>query len=73
MPTICITEVFSRPLQQRGKDTALMQQGNVVNLDSATALEAARLGYRHNIPLPTVLSWRLHICIKPESDAEPRF
>ncbi len=56
VPTICITEVFKRVLQQRGEDAALqaaalMQQGNVVDLDSAIAIEAARLGYKHNIPL----------------------
>lgn len=56
VPTICITEVFKRVLQQRGEDasllsTALMQQGNVVALDSTIAVEAARLGYKHSIPL----------------------
>ena len=56
VPTICITEVFKRVLQQRGEDAALqaaalMQQGQVVELDSAIAIEAARLGYRHNVPL----------------------
>jgi predicted nucleic acid-binding protein len=29
---------------------ALMQQGQVVDLDSPIAIEAARLGYHHNIP-----------------------
>ena len=56
VPTICITEVFKLVLQQRGEDAALhaaalMQQGNVVDLDSAIAVEAARLGYKNNIPL----------------------
>ena len=56
VPTVCITEVFKRVLQQRGEDAALlaaalMQQGNVVDLNSAIAIEAARLGYKHNIPL----------------------
>jgi predicted nucleic acid-binding protein len=56
VPAICITEVFKRVLQQRGEDAALhaaalMQQGNVVDLDSAIAIEAARLGYKHTIPL----------------------
>ena len=56
VPTICITEVFKRVLQQRGEDAALqaaalMQQGQVVELDSAIAIEAARLGYMHNVPL----------------------
>ena len=56
VPTICITEVFKRVLQQRGEDAALtaaalMQQGNVVALDSTLAVEAARLGFKHGIPL----------------------
>ncbi len=56
VPTICITEVFKCVLQQRGEDAALhaaalMQQGNVVDLNSSIAIEAARLGYKHNIPL----------------------
>jgi toxin FitB len=56
VPTICITEVFKRVLQQRGEDAALhvaalMQQGQVVDLHSAIAIEAARLGHKHNVPL----------------------
>ena len=56
VPAICITEVCKRVLQQRGEDealhtAALMQQGNVIALDSAIAIEAARLGSKHNIPL----------------------
>jgi len=56
VPTICIIEVFKRILRQRGEDAALhaaalMQQGYVVDLDSAIAIEAARLGYKHNVPL----------------------
>jgi predicted nucleic acid-binding protein len=56
VPTICITEVFKSILRQRGEDAAfhaaaLMQQGKVVKLDSTIAIEAARLGHKHNIPL----------------------
>ena len=56
VPTICLLEVCKRILQQRGEDAALhaaalMQQGYVVDLDSAIAIEAARLGYKHNVPL----------------------
>ena len=56
VPTICITEVFKCVLRQRGEDAALhaaaiMQQGNVVDLDSVLAIEAARLGHKHSIPL----------------------
>lgn len=56
VPTICITEVFKRILQQRGEDAALsaaalMQQGQVVSLNSAIAIEAARLGHKHKVPL----------------------
>lgn len=56
VPTICITEVFKRILQQRSEDAALhaaalMQQGHVVDLDSPLAIEAARLGHKYNVPL----------------------
>jgi predicted nucleic acid-binding protein len=56
VPTICITEVVKRILQQRGEDAALhaaalMHQGQVVDLDSAIAVESARLGYKHSVPL----------------------
>jgi len=83
VPTICITEVFKRVLQQKGEDAALqaaalMQQGNVVDLNSAIAIEAARLGYKHNIPLatisrlPTALFWQAHTCTKPLSGHRTR-
>ena len=56
VPTICITEVFKSILRQRGEDAAfhaaaLMQQGKIVYLDSTIAIEAARLGHKHKIPL----------------------
>ncbi|RJR19615.1 MAG: type II toxin-antitoxin system VapC family toxin [Nitrospiraceae bacterium] len=56
VPAICITEVFKRVLQQRGEDAALhaaalMQQGHIVDLNSSIAIEAARLGHKHNVPL----------------------
>lgn len=49
VPTICILEVFKRVCQQRGEGpalqaVALMQQARVVDLDSALALVAAKLG-----------------------------
>ncbi|MGH9462395.1 MAG: type II toxin-antitoxin system VapC family toxin [Vicinamibacteria bacterium] len=56
VPTISITEVFKRVLQQRGESaalqsTALMQQGEVVPLDIATAINAAKLGLALRLPL----------------------
>jgi len=55
VPTLCILEVFKRVLQQRGEDTALqaaalMQQGQVIDLDSGTAVTAAKIS--HDIKLP---------------------
>ena len=49
VPSICLLEVFKRVCQQRGEGAALqvvalMQQGRVVDLDSALALTAARIG-----------------------------
>ena len=56
VPTVVILEVFKRVLQQRGEVAALlvaaaMQQGNVVDLDTPTALGAATLGVAHGLPL----------------------
>jgi len=49
VPTICITEVFKKILRQRGEDAALhaaalMQQGQVVDLDSAIAIRSREIG-----------------------------
>jgi predicted nucleic acid-binding protein len=57
VPTICILEVFRRVLQQRGEKAALqvaavMQQGNVVDMDSAVALYGAGIGVDLKLPLP---------------------
>lgn len=56
VPAIVIYEVFRRVLQQRGEDSALqaaalLHQGEVVEVDSALALLAARLGAEHKLPL----------------------
>ena len=49
VPSVCLLEVFKRGCQQRGEGPALqavavMQQARVVDLDSALALIAARIG-----------------------------
>ena len=56
MPSISLFEVFKRVLQQRSETdalraVALMQQGRVVELDSALALTAARMGIELRLPL----------------------
>jgi len=56
VPSITLAEVFKRVLQQRGEDAALkavahMQQGEVIDLDSAIALHAAKLGAELKLPL----------------------
>src|SRR6056297_1477867 len=56
VPAITLLEVFKRISQQRDEATALkyvavMQQGQVVDLDAALALRAAALGLRHKLPL----------------------
>jgi len=56
VPTICVLEVFKRILQQRGEDAALqaaaiMQQGAVIELNTAIALEAARFSLDLGLPL----------------------
>ena len=56
VPSISLLEVFKRVLQQRDEGAALqaaalMQQGDVVVLDGAIALTAARLGAELGLPL----------------------
>jgi predicted nucleic acid-binding protein len=56
VPSITLTEVFKSIMRQRGEDAALqvvahMQQGKVVALDSALAIDAAVFGLKHKLPL----------------------
>jgi toxin FitB len=56
VPTLSLFEVFKRVSQQRDEDEALraiaiMEQAQVVDLDRATALEAARLSTLHGIAM----------------------
>jgi predicted nucleic acid-binding protein len=56
VPSLILYEVFKRVLQQRDEHDALqavavMQQGSVVDLDASLALNAARLGVEHRLPL----------------------
>lgn len=56
VPSSCLLEVFKRILQQRGEEAALdvaalMQQGTVVDLDAAIALDAADLGLEKKLSL----------------------
>jgi toxin FitB len=56
VPTLSLFEVFKRVCQQRDEDDALraiavMEQGRVVELDRATAIEAARLSLLHGIAM----------------------
>ncbi len=56
VPVITIYEVFKRILQQRNESEALqaiayMQQGQVVDLDTTLALDAARISATHQLPM----------------------
>ena len=56
VPAVCLLEVFKIVTRQRGEGDALqavaiMQQGDVVGLDAALALSAARLGVDLKLPL----------------------
>jgi toxin FitB len=56
VPSLSLYEVFKRVSQQRSEDEALrvvavMEQGTVVDLDRATALEAARLSIQHRLAM----------------------
>lgn len=56
VPTITLFEVFKRIVQQRDEGAALqcvalMQHGQVVDLDPALAVDAAMFSLRHKLPL----------------------
>jgi predicted nucleic acid-binding protein len=56
VPTISICEVFERVLQQRSEGEALraiavLAQGQVVELDTTLALNAAKLSVDHKLPM----------------------
>lgn len=56
VPSIILTEVFKCIERQKGEDAALqvvahMQQGKVVALDSALAIDAAVFGLKYKLPL----------------------
>ena len=56
VPSVSILEVFKRVLQQRGESDALqavavMQQGQVVDLDTTLALRAGKVGVALKLPL----------------------
>lgn len=56
VPSIAILEVFKRVSQQRGESealqaVALMQQGEVVDLDASLALHAGKLGVELKLPV----------------------
>ena len=56
VPTVCLLEVFKFTLRERGEQEALqviasMKQARIVPLDECLALEAARLGVQHRLPL----------------------
>jgi toxin FitB len=78
VPTLCILEVFKRVLQQRGEDaalqaTALMQQGQVIDLDSGTAVTAAKIGHEIKLALAdavVVASARIHRAVVWTQDSD---
>ncbi len=56
VPSITITEVFKNILRQRGENMALeaiahMEQGKIIPLDSALAIDAAKYGIDYKLPL----------------------
>ena len=56
VPALSVLEVFKWVLRERGEDAALqaaalMQQGHVIELDVALAIQAAKLGLQHRLPL----------------------
>jgi predicted nucleic acid-binding protein len=56
VPTITLFEVFKRIVVQRDENDAIacvavMQQGEVIAIDAALALQAAKLSVKHQLPM----------------------
>ncbi|GAK53227.1 PilT domain-containing protein [Candidatus Moduliflexus flocculans] len=56
VPSISVYEVFKRVYQQRGEEAALeafaaMAQGEVIDLDTTLALNAAKLSVTYKLPM----------------------
>jgi predicted nucleic acid-binding protein len=55
VPSVCLYEVFKVVLRARGEDAAFaavaaMERGEVIDLDSELAMEAAALGLEEDLP-----------------------
>jgi len=86
VPSITLTEVFKCIMRQRSEDVALeavahMEQGKVVPLDSALAIDAAVYGLKHKLPLAdsiiyatakkfSAVIWTQDADLKPLSDVK---
>jgi len=62
VPTITLFEVFKRIAVQRDENDAIacvavMQQGEVVSIDAALALQAAKLSLKHQLPMADSLTY----------------
>lgn len=60
VPTISLYEVFKRVLQQRGEGSALqavalMEQGQVIDLNASIALHGAKLSHELKLPMADAL------------------
>lgn len=78
VPTISLYEVFKRVLQQTGENKALeavatMMQGLVIDLDSKTTIDAARLSHDLKIPMADSImlaTARMHQAILWSQDSD---
>lgn len=78
VPTLSLYEVFKPLLQQRGEGdalqaVALMQQGQVVEPDSSTALIAARISHEQRLAMADsvmLASARMHDAVFWTQDAD---
>ncbi len=77
VPTVCILEVFTKVLQERGEGpalepAALMQQGRVAQLDAGLAMNAAKLDSELGLPLADAVilaTARAHAAVVLPQDA----
>jgi predicted nucleic acid-binding protein len=77
VPTITIYEVFKVVLREVGENEALqaiaaMQKGTVVELTASIAMNAAKLGVQHNLPMADSIIYATaisHNCVIWTQDA----
>lgn len=64
VPVLCVYEVFKVLLRETTESDALkaitlLQQGNVIDIDSETALDAAKLSFEKSLPMADAIIYTI--------------